>query len=107
MEMTRAVMGTHFATRVPAYQYPAGTRVPVYKVQHVRALNGYLGSIFITQVVLLPAGTRVPVYSSRNDIPSRLVKVLQPFEVVWDLHRPNIRVKGAFINYGLGRGVGK
>ncbi len=23
----RAVMGTHFATRVPAYQYPAGTRL--------------------------------------------------------------------------------
>ena len=26
----RAVTGTHFATRVPAYQYPAGTRVPGY-----------------------------------------------------------------------------
>ncbi len=25
----RAVTGTHFATQVPAYQYPAGTRVPV------------------------------------------------------------------------------
>ncbi len=23
----RAVVGTHFATRVPAYQYPAGTRL--------------------------------------------------------------------------------
>ncbi len=46
---TRAVMGTHFATQVPAYQYPAGTRVAVYWV--FRGLNGYPGSIFITQVV--------------------------------------------------------
>ena len=28
--LSRAVMGTHFATWVPAYQYPPGTRVPIY-----------------------------------------------------------------------------
>ena len=33
--LTIAVTGTHFATRVPAYQYPAGTRVPVYQMKHV------------------------------------------------------------------------
>ncbi len=55
-------MGTHIATWVPTYQYPAGTRVPGYWV--FRALNGYPGSTFITRVVPLPAGTRVPVYSS-------------------------------------------
>ncbi len=53
---TRAVTGTHFATRVPAYQYPTGTRVPVKWMQHLLS--------FITRVVLSPAGTRVPVYSS-------------------------------------------
>ncbi len=27
---TRAVVGTHFATRAPAYQYPVGTQISVY-----------------------------------------------------------------------------
>ena len=36
----RAVMGTHYATGVPAYQYPAGTRVPVYwLVTHVQMFS--------------------------------------------------------------------
>ena len=62
---TRAVTGTHFATRVPAYQYPAGTRLLGGACSELfRALNGYPGSNFITRVVLLPAGTRVPVNSS-------------------------------------------
>ena len=55
------VVGTHFATRVPAHQYPTGTRL-----LGVQALNRYPGSIFITRVVLFPAGTLVPVYSSKG-----------------------------------------
>ncbi len=51
-------MGTHFATRVPAYQYPPGTHL--LDIELFSALNGYPDSIFITRVVLLPAGTRVP-----------------------------------------------
>ncbi len=35
LSVCRAVTGTHFATRVPAYQSPAGTRVPVYWMEHV------------------------------------------------------------------------
>ncbi len=42
-------MGTHFATRVPAQQYPAGTRVPVYQGQHVLSALNY-------------PDTRIPVY---------------------------------------------
>ena len=46
-------MGTHFATRVPTYQYPAGT-----------CLSGvacYAGNISITRWY---QGIRIPVYSS-------------------------------------------
>ncbi len=59
----RAVMGTHFATRVPAHQYPVGTRlsntqwVPVYWVQH-----GYPGRIFVNRVVILHTGNRLQLY---------------------------------------------
>ncbi len=64
---------------LPGYPLTNNRRVPVYWVQRVltenfsalnqdqfsekrQFLNGYLGSIFITRVVLLPVGTRVPGY---------------------------------------------
>ncbi len=62
-------MGKHFATRLPAYQYPAGTRLlgaacSQLDIELFRVLKGYPGSYFITRVLLLPTGTPVPVYSS-------------------------------------------
>ncbi len=49
--MARAVMSTHFATRVPTYQYPDGYPGTCL-----------LGSICITRIALLPAGTRLQLY---------------------------------------------
>ncbi len=56
---SRAVVGTHFSTQVPAYQYSAFIGCIMYP-----------GIIFITRLVLLLAGTWVPVFSSsRKPLP--------------------------------------
>ncbi len=56
--LTRAVVGTHFAIWVSAHQ-PCG--YPGIRLLDVAcSLNGYPGSIFITRVGLLPTGTGYP-----------------------------------------------
>ena len=42
---TRAVTGTHFAIRIPAYKYPTGTWVPIKWMQHLPSLKSLVWQI--------------------------------------------------------------
>ncbi len=55
-------MGTHFATRVPAYQYPTGTRLLSVECSQLLPAGTRIPVYSSTRVVLLPAGTRIPGY---------------------------------------------